>query len=243
MVRAADSKGVDPASQIERVIVVVNDFLQALESRSWRAFEACFASSATVSLSDPPEDPDALVSWQYIRQGWRQVFTAELSNIGPLDPERRRPIVELRGKTAFVSFTDSSRRQLQDRAMILGLVEGRWLIRHLHVARLPLRAVAPAAQTPVMPSAVDVGGQRWVVPVLVSALIAIALLGTLTDRRSAMQMSAAVLAVFVGAVTVLRGEWGTWLRAGMIGSAGVRDVPLTSSGALGVAVGAAFLLT
>ena len=233
----------DPASQIERVILVVNEFLQALESRSWRAFEACFASSATVSLSDPPENPDELLSWQYIRQGWRQVFTAELSHIGPLDPEGRRPIVELRGSTAFVSFADNSRRRLQDRAMILGLVEGRWLIRHLHVARLPLRPVAPPAQTAVMLAAKDVGGQGWFVPVLVTALIAIALLGPLTDRRSALQMTAAVLAVFVGAVAVLRGEWGSWLRAGMIGNAGVRDLPLTSSGALGIAVGAAFLLT
>ena len=127
--------------------------------------------------------------------------------------------------------------------MILGLVEGRWLIRHLHVARLPLRPVTPPAQTAVMLAAKDVGGQGWFVPVLVTALIAIALLGTLTDHQSALQMTAAVLAVFVGAVAVLRGEWGSWLRAGMIGNAGVRDLPLTSSGALGIAVGAAFLLT
>ena len=74
-----------------------------------------------MSLSDPPENPDELLSWQYIRQGWRQVFTAELSHIGPLaDPEGRRPIVELRGSTAFVSFADNSRRRLQDRAMTSG---------------------------------------------------------------------------------------------------------------------------
>ena len=59
-----------------------------------------------------------------------------------------------------------------------------------------------------MLAAKDVGGQGWFVPALVTALIAIALLGPLTDRRSALQMTAAVLAVFVGAVTVLRGEWG-----------------------------------
>jgi hypothetical protein len=234
---------VESANQIERVIVLVSDFLQALDKRSWHAFEACFARDATVSLSDVPEDPDDLLAWRYIRQGWRQVFTAELSHIGPVDSQGPRPIVELRGTTAFVSFPDSSRRQPQERAMILGLVEGRWLIRHLHVARLPLRPVAPVSATTSKAIAVGAGQQGWFVPVLVTALISIALLGALADRRSALQLSAAVLAVFFGVVTVLRGEYGLWLRGSRLLDAGVRNVPLTSSGALGVAVGAAFLVT
>lgn len=218
------------------MLLVVEEFLRALDTRSWPAFESCFSSYATVSLTEAPDDDADVVFWQIIRQGWRQLFSAELSRIGPLDPARGRPIVEVRGTSADVSFLGVPRRAHDEPAISLRLVEGRWLIRHLNVSLLPLRPVASER-----PPSVESDFHRqsvWFVPVLVLALVSIALLGTLADRRDSLQLSAAVLAVFFGAVTVLRGEVGTWLR-----DSGARDVPLTSSGALGIAVGAAFLIT
>ena len=228
----------DQASEIESVVLAVEQFLRALDSRSWPAFEACFSTYATVSLAEVPHDDSDVIFWQIIRQGWRQVFSAELSRIGPLDPDRGRPIIELRGSSAYVSFLGVHRREHEEPAMSLRLVEGHWLIRHLNVPQLPLRAVAgPAARPRAVESATG-GLNLWFVSVLVTSLIAIALLGTFVDRRNAVQIWAAVLAVFFGAVTVLRGEPGAWMR-----DASGRDVSLTGSGALGIAVGAAFLVT
>ena len=234
----------DTSSQIERVIITVNEFLQALDTRSWHAFEACFASSATVSLADASDDDLGVLPWQSIRQGWRQVFNAEFSRIGPLEPGRRRPLVELRGSTAFVSFNAGSSEQ---RAMILGLLNGRWLIRHLNVERLPLRHIARGTQTPEKRPSVTAASETpsmpfWFVPVLVAALVATALLGIASDRRSTTQLAAAVLAVAIGAVAVMRGQMATWVHSSVQGLS-MRDIPLTSGGALGVAVGAAFLIT
>jgi hypothetical protein len=228
---------VDPTSQIEGVVLAVEEFLRAFERRSWPAFESCFSPYATVSLSDVP-DEDAAVPWQTIRQGWRQVFSVELSRVGPLDPNRGRPLVELRGTSASVSFIGVPRHSHEEPALTLRLTEGHWLIRHLNLAKLPLRSVAATkpAPAPAQP-AVDQPGV-WFAPVLVAALVAIALLGSMADRRDALQISAAVLAVFLGAVTVLRGEVSTWLR-----NAANRDLPLSASGVLGVVVGAAFLIT
>jgi hypothetical protein len=241
---AADSKIVDRAGQIERVLLAVDDFLQALDRRSWPAFESCFVRTATVYLAEAADAPGLLVPWQEIRHGWRQVFSAEHSRLGPLDPARRRPIIEVEGTTASVSFT--GRPTPEDRAMVMRLVEGRWLIRRLNVANLPLRATTvPAKAAQPAPLALPAGVpdfKGWFVPVLVAALVLIALLGSLSDRRSATQLTAAVLAVFFGAVAVLRRDLGTWFSTGALGEAH-RDVPLTGSGALVVAVGAAFLVT
>lgn len=225
----------DPISEIEPIIVAVENFLEALDRRSWPAFEQSFSSFATVSISTTPEDDD-IVFWEIIRAGWRQVFSAELSRIGPLDPNRGRPIVEVRGKSALVYFSGVPRRSDDDVAISMTCVEGRWLIKHLSVSKLPLRPLAAAApQTSEAHAAVC---QGWFVPVVLAALVAIALLGSLSDRRSAVQLSAAVLAVFFGAVAIMRGELGVWLR-----EASRRDTPLTGSGALGVAIGAAFLVS
>jgi hypothetical protein len=232
---------VDPTSEIEGVVLAVEEFLQAFERRSWPSFESCFSRYATVSLADEPGEDD-VVQWQTIRQGWRQVFSAELSRMGPLDPNRGRPLVEIRGTAASVSFIGVPRHSFEEPALTLRLTGGHWLIRHLNLAKLPLRSVqaaatpAPAKPAPSKPAVHQPGA--WFVLLLVAALVSIALLGSMADRRDALQLSAAVLAVFVGAVTILRGEVSTWLR-----NAASRDLPLSGSGVLGVVVGAAFLIT
>jgi hypothetical protein len=232
---------VEASNRIESVILVVNQFLQALDSRSWHQFEACFASSATVCLTDTPSDEEGLLPWQSIRQGWRQVFNAEFRQIGPLAPGRHRPLVEVRGGTAFVSFGSGLNQQ---RAMILGLLDGHWLIRHLNVERLPLRGVESKAAEATAQGRDSAAPEipAWFTPVLVFTLIAMAPLSLATDSRSFIQVSAAVLAVFFGAAMVLRGQVGAWIRDNVDGTL-VRDMPLTGSGALGVMIGAAFLIT
>src|SRR5687768_16401764 len=85
--------------------------------------------------------------------------------------------------------------------------------------------------------------QRWYTPLLVFCLVSIALLAAMADQRSAAQTSFAVLAVFFGAVTILRSDFSAWFRGQ--GSAEERgmDASLTGCGVLVIAVGAAFLLT
>jgi hypothetical protein len=226
---------VDATSQIEGVVLAVEEFLRAFERRSWPTFESCFSRYATVSLSDVPGE-DEVVPWQTIRQGWRQVFSVELSRMGPLDPNRGRPLVDIHGTSASVSFIGVPQHHHEEPALSLRLTGGHWLIRHLNLAKLPLRPVAAARPAPTQPAREKPGA--WFAPVLVAALVSIALLGPIADRRDAFQVSAAVLAVFIGAVTILRGEVSTWLR-----DAANRDVPLSGSGVLGVVVGAAFLIT
>jgi len=231
---------VDATSEIEGVVLAVEEFLRAFERRSWPAFESCFSPYATVSLSEVP-DEDAVVPWQTIRQGWRQVFSVELSRMGPLDPNRGRPLVEIRGTSAAVSFIGVPQRSYEEPALSLRLTGGHWLIRHLNLAKLPLRSVAAARAEPGKATSAEPARDKpgvWFAPVLVAALVAIAVLGVVADRRDALQISAAVLAVVLGAVMVLRGEMGSWLR-----NAASRDLPLCGSGVLGVVVGAAFLIT
>src|SRR5688572_26113616 len=95
----------DSASQIERVLVAVNEFLDALDNRSWARFDACFARSATVFLTGTHEEPGGVFSWREFRPGWQQVFSSEQARPGPLDPGRGRPFIQVQGDTAFVSFT------------------------------------------------------------------------------------------------------------------------------------------
>jgi hypothetical protein len=232
---------VDPASQIESVLLSVEDFLLALERRSWPAFEACFDASATVYLADVPEEPEDVLPWLAVREGWKRVFAADPSQRSRIDAVRRRPRVRLRGDAAIVSFPGDA----GDRAIVMGRSADKWLIRDLHLNRLPLKAEAAGSEAATQDTAAVNAGPKvtqmpaWFVPVLVFSLVAIAFLGTMIDRRSAVQITTAVLAVFLGAVTILRSEFGDWFHGATRGD----NAPLTGSGALVLAVGAAFLVT
>ena len=86
--------------------------------------------------------------------------------------------------------------------------------------------------------------QRWYTPLLVFCLVSIALLAAMADRRTTLQTSCAIFAVFLGAATILRFDFGPWFR-GAREAARERQVEasLTGCGVLVIAVGAAFLIT
>jgi hypothetical protein len=85
--------------------------------------------------------------------------------------------------------------------------------------------------------------QVWYTPLLVFCLISIALLGAMADRRSDTQTFCAILAVFFGAATILRSEFGSWFRRQTPEERLDLERLITTGGALVIAVGAAFLLT
>src|SRR4051794_34087171 len=67
-------KEMPAAVQPTEVRVAILSFLESFQTRSWDAFESCFSESATIFLS--AESSEAL-PWSDLREGWRQVFTAE----------------------------------------------------------------------------------------------------------------------------------------------------------------------
>lgn len=226
-----------PDIQPTEARTAASNLLDALQSRSWSDFEASFHESATVFLS---EDGSDIVPWREIRDGWRTVFATEIQGPRPLVRSFELS-VEQQGTTAFVSFEEKSKAAQRRRAIVLELVDGEWLVQHLHVDRLPLQPVSQTADSRAPePGTPDGPNQPWFVPALVLSLIAIACLGVTADRRSELQITCAVLAVFLGAVTIVHRELGTWFN-GMTRAGS--DVPLTSGGALSLAVGAAFLVT
>jgi hypothetical protein len=85
--------------------------------------------------------------------------------------------------------------------------------------------------------------QIWYTPLLVFCLVAIALLGALAGRRDDTQTFGAILAVFFGAVTMLRSELGPWFREPDDTTRTDVELPLNTCGVLVIAVGAAFLLS
>jgi hypothetical protein len=84
--------------------------------------------------------------------------------------------------------------------------------------------------------------ELWYTPLLVFCLVSIALLAALADRRGFEQTACAILAVFFGAATVLRTDFGPWF-AGSEAAERALDASLTACGVLVIAVGAAFLLS
>lgn len=84
--------------------------------------------------------------------------------------------------------------------------------------------------------------QLWYTPLLVFCLVSIALLAALADRRSSEQTAFAILAVFFGAATILRADFGPWFKGSQAMERSI-DATLTACGVLVMGVGAAFLLT
>lgn len=85
--------------------------------------------------------------------------------------------------------------------------------------------------------------QTWYAPLMVFCLVSAALLAALAERRDLLQTVAAILAVLVGALIVLRGEFLPWFRSANTGLQRGVGVSVTMCGALVVGAGAAFLLT
>jgi len=85
--------------------------------------------------------------------------------------------------------------------------------------------------------------QRWYTPLLVFCLVSIALLAAMADQRSTTQTFSAILAVFFGAATILRTDFGPWFRDLGAARARLLEAALTGCGVLVIAVGAAFLLS
>jgi hypothetical protein len=90
---------------------------------------------------------------------------------------------------------------------------------------------------------VEAKDQAWYTPLLVFCLVSIALLAGLADRRDLVQTFGAILAVFFGAATILRTEFGPWFRGNGGMSDRAMEFSLTGCGVLVIGVGAAFLLT
>jgi hypothetical protein len=195
-----------------------------------------FTGDASTGTAGP------FVSWKSIRKRWRQAFKNE-----PRKPRHSRPLVstftEPGGIHAFVSI-QGSRSEEASRLAVMTLVHGRWLIRHIRLARLPEGLPRPTdARRPrkASPKAPVVTHSTWAAVVLAVALVAIALLGTINEGGRDLQTTAAILAVFLGAVATLNRDLGTWFHGAEAGA--VTDVTLTFAGALVVSVGAAFLVT
>ena len=74
-------------------------------------------------------------------------------------------------------------------------------------------------------------------------LVSIALLAALADQRSTTQTFCAILAVFFGAATTLRSDFGPWFRSRNAVRERFTETSLTGCGVLIIAVGAGFLLT
>ena len=85
--------------------------------------------------------------------------------------------------------------------------------------------------------------QRWYTPLLVFCLVSIALLAAMAEQRSVIQTSCAILAVFFGAATILRTDFGPWFKGHDATRARLVEASLTGCGVLVIAVGAAFLLS
>ena len=85
--------------------------------------------------------------------------------------------------------------------------------------------------------------QCWYTPLLVFCLVSIALLAATAEQRSTTQTFCAILAVFFGAATILRTDFGPWFRDQDAARARLLEAALTGCGVLVIAVGAAFLLS
>jgi hypothetical protein len=84
--------------------------------------------------------------------------------------------------------------------------------------------------------------QLWFTPLLVFLLVSIALIAASAGERSDLQTFGAILAVFLGAVTILRRELGPWFQDPATPRTLDMDIPVTSGGFLVIAVGAGFLI-
>jgi len=227
---------------------MVRDLLLAIESRSWDDFARCFNDKSVIFLADYHDGTGRFVSWPEIRDDWHQAFVDEAARPSRLHGHAGA-VVEPIGNHAFVSLGLSGNGGSGQRAMVLGLVGERWLVRHLYLARLPGGTPRPVSKEhpPVEPSeaAPSLAIQEPVsrpsyACVLALALVTIATLGTLRSGGSDVQAAAAIGAIFLGTVATLERDLGAWFHGGETAAA---DPRLAYSGALVLLIGAAFLVT
>jgi hypothetical protein len=119
------------------------------------------------------------------------------------------------------------------------------MVRHLYFTRLPEGTPLPLIDTKpqsLQPTKQTVeSSQLLYAAVLALALVTVAVLGIRNDVGDGPQTTAAIIAVFLGAVATLQRDLGAWFHGSE--RAAVNNIPLTCSGSLVLFVGAAFLVS